>query len=219
MNTKMKLTIVYDNEVYIPHSDLKPDWGFSCLLETRQNTVLFDTGAKGSILLHNMDQLSIDPGKIDTIIISHEHWDHKGGLPALAEHISKCDLYELTDDCPFPSLRLHHPKKPLSITEKIWTTGRLEGVMDEQSLILQGEKGWCVLVGCSHPGVETILHAAAQRGDITGLVGGLHGFDNFSLLEPLSYVCPCHCTRYKKKIETLYPSTYLLGGVGRIINI
>lgn len=215
----MKLTIVYDNDVYEPGSDLKPDWGFSCLIETNQKTVLFDTGAKGAILLHNMNQLAIDPGKIGTIVISHEHGDHKGGLQALAEHVSKCDLYELTDECPFSSLHLHHSKKPLCITEKIWTTGSLKGVMDEQSLILQGEKGWCVLVGCSHPGVETILHAAAQRGNITGLVGGFHDFDNFPLLEPLAYFCPCHCTQYKKKIEKLYPATYLRGGVGRVITI
>ncbi len=180
---------------------------------------MFDTGAQGAILLHNMERLAIDPGDVDIIVISHEHGDHKGGLEAMARHVHHVDLFELTTECPYPTLHLHSAEEPLSLTEKIWTTGRLEGVMDEQSLVLRGEKGWCVLVGCSHPGVKNILHAAGKQGDIVGLVGGFHGFDTFSLLETLTYVCPCHCTRYTEKIEKLYPHKYIPGGVGQVIDL
>ncbi len=45
----MKVTIIYDNTVF--EGNLKSDWGFSGLVEVKDRTILFDTGANGSILL------------------------------------------------------------------------------------------------------------------------------------------------------------------------
>lgn len=73
----MKITITYDNEASKP--DLRSDWGFSCLAEAFGSSFLFDTGARGSILLGNMKKLDIDPRMIEEIMISHDHWDHTGG--------------------------------------------------------------------------------------------------------------------------------------------
>ena len=216
---EMRLTIVYDNTVYRDTRGLKPDWGFACVLETSQKTVLFDTGTRGTILLHNMTMLSLNPEAVDIVVISHEHADHKGGLEAMARHVHKADLFELTTECPYPKFHLHSSEKPVPITKDIWTTGRLTGVMDEQSLVVRGKKGWWVVVGCSHPGVQKILHAAGQWGDMSGLVGGFHGFDIFQLLEPLTYICPCHCTQYIGKIKKFYPQKYIPGGVGQFIDL
>jgi len=69
----MKLTIIYDNEVYKKDIGLKSDWGFSCLIETKDETILFDTGARGELLLSNMEKLRINPESISKIVISHEH--------------------------------------------------------------------------------------------------------------------------------------------------
>jgi 7,8-dihydropterin-6-yl-methyl-4-(beta-D-ribofuranosyl)aminobenzene 5'-phosphate synthase len=77
----MKLTIVYDNEV--KKKELKPGWGFSCLIETKSASILFDTGADSPTLLHNMRELDIDPKNIGTIVISHAHGDHTGGLSGI----------------------------------------------------------------------------------------------------------------------------------------
>ena len=60
----MKLTIVYDNVVYKKDIGLKSDWGFSCLIETEDETVLFDTGTEGDILLNNMERLGIVLGTL-----------------------------------------------------------------------------------------------------------------------------------------------------------
>ena len=86
-------------------------------------------------------------------------------------------------------------------------------------MILRGDNGWYVLAGCSHPGVQTILDAAQKSGDVVGLIGGLHGFDNLSLLEGLDLVCASHCTKHKKKIHRLFPKIYVESGVGRILEI
>jgi len=216
---KIKLTIVYDNVVYKKDIGLKSDWGFSCLIETEDETILFDTGGKGDILLNNMEKLGIDLRNIGKIAISHEHWDHSGGLRVLVPVVGTVELYRLGKKIPSESMRLISVEEPREITEGVYTTGRLKGSVDEQSLVLKGDKGWYVLVGCSHPGVEEILNAVKQYGKIVGLVGGLHGFNNFSILKELDFICPCHCTQHKREIKELYPQTYAEGGVGRIIEI
>jgi len=216
----MKLTIVYDNELHKKNIGLKSDWGFSCLIETAYDNILFDTGAKGKILLNNMDKLGINPSNINKIVISHEHWDHDGGLKALIPFIDDVELYRLGNKNTGVKIKLTTVEEAKMIAKYTYTTGRLNGMpIDEQSLVLKGEKGWCVLVGCSHPGVENILHAAKQHGDIVSLIGGFHSFNNFLILEELNFICPCHCTKYKREIKELYPSRYNKGGVGKIIKI
>jgi len=214
-----KISIIYDNELYIKNIGLKSDWGFACLLETGEATILFDTGAKGTILLSNMKQLDIDPATIDKIVISHEHWDHNGGLKALASVISDVNLYRLGNKSPSENMHLISVEGPQRIMEGVYTTGRLTGSVDEQSLVLKGKKGWYVLVGCSHPGVEEILYIAKQYGDITGLVGGFHDFNSFPVLKKLDFICPCHCTKYKHEIKKCYPKEYIPCGVGQMIEI
>ena len=215
----MKLTIVYDNDVYKKGIGLQSGWGFSCLIETKNDAVLFDTGAKAKVLLNNMEKLGIEPRNISKIAISHEHWDHSGGLKALVLHVGNVELYRLGEKSPSENMQLVSAEEPQEITEGMYTTGRLKGPVDEQSLVLKGKKGWYVLVGCSHPGVEKIIDAAKQYGNIVGLVGGLHGFNNFVLLEGLDIVCATHCTKHKKVINKLFPTISVEGGVGKIIEI
>ncbi len=215
----MKLTIVYDNEICRKDIGLKSDWGFSCLIKTDHETLLFDTGAKGDVLLSNMEKLDISLSSIDKIILSHEHHDHYGGLESLSSVIDKAELYRLVPKSPRENMHFVSAEDSQEITKGVYTTGRLTGSVDEQSLVLNGTKGWYVLVGCSHPGVEKILHAAQHIGDVKGIIGGFHGFRSFSVLEELDCICPCHCTQYKSKIKKYYPKTYISGGVGKMIEI
>jgi len=216
----MKLTIVYDNEVYKKGCGLQSDWGFSCLIEDETQSILFDTGAKGEILLNNMKKLNIDPDTITTIVISHEHWDHNGGLSALSSLAHNVKLFRFSQKKPSDTMHLVSSEKMGEIADKIVTTGRLKGSpVDEQSLVLKGDNGWYVLAGCSHPGVKAILDVAGQQGIIVGLIGGLHGFNNFNILEGLDLICPCHCTKHKQQIKSLFPSLSVEGGVGRTIEI
>ena len=215
----MKLTIVYDNKLYRKDIGLKSDWGFSCLIETKHNVILFDTGTNGKILLENMKILGIDPHCINKIVISHEHHDHNGGLKALTPFLCNIELYRLAKESPTENMHLISVERSWDITEGVYTTGIIKGNIDEQSLVLKGEKGWYVLTGCSHPGLEKILHIARHIGDVVGIIGGLHGFKNFSVLEGLDLICPCHCTAYKKEIRMAFPNFYSDCGVGKIIDL
>jgi 7,8-dihydropterin-6-yl-methyl-4-(beta-D-ribofuranosyl)aminobenzene 5'-phosphate synthase len=79
----LKLTILFDNTII--DSRFKSDWRFAALVEYSGHTLLFDTGTNGSILLGNMRQLSVGPQSIEVVILSHEHYDHTGGLLSLLD--------------------------------------------------------------------------------------------------------------------------------------
>ena len=215
----MELTIVYDNVVHENKKGLKSDWGFSCYIQDNDNRILFDTGTKEKILLNNMELLNIDPKKIEKIVISHEHYDHNGGLKTFIAYDNKIDLYRLSNENPENRFNLKNADSPQKITDNIFTTGKIKGFVDEQSLILKGKKGIYILVGCSHPGIDNILNPSKEYGKIVGIIGGFHGFNDFKILKGLDLICPCHCTQYIKEIKNIYLDAYMEGGVGKIINI
>ena len=211
----MKITIVYDNETCEP--GLQSDWGFACLVETEDgNRLLFDTGAKGSILLDNMAKLSIDPVTIPRVFISHAHWDHTGGLPALLGENPDAALFLPASYNPPPEARqITSIHDPTQIAPGFWSTGELEG--NEQSLVVDSGQGLVVVCGCAHPGVGAILKAAARFGPVKSLVGGLHAFRDFDLLKDITMVCACHCTEFQAELANYLPDAAVPGGAGKIL--
>jgi 7,8-dihydropterin-6-yl-methyl-4-(beta-D-ribofuranosyl)aminobenzene 5'-phosphate synthase len=208
----MKITVIYDNCAV--KAGLGAGWGFSSLIETEDEPpVLFDTGADGVTLLRNMKQLGIDPNRIGAIVISHHHYDHTGGMSDVLEINKHAVIY-----VPAPiALRLPGKKvipvsQPVQISETVFSTGELRRI--EQALAVKTSKGIVVVTGCSHPGVGEILDAASCYGKIYGIIGGFHGFHDFSRLEGLSLICPCHCTQYKSELKSLFPSQYISCGAG-----
>ena len=77
-----RLTVIYDNKA---SDDFTGSWGFAVLVETNSETLLFDTGWDGALLLKHMRRLNIDPKNIKTLVLSHHHWDHIGGLPDILQ--------------------------------------------------------------------------------------------------------------------------------------
>ena len=53
--------------------------GLSLYVETGRHTLLMDTGATGAFAA-NAAVLGLDLGRVDTIVLSHGHYDHAGGL-------------------------------------------------------------------------------------------------------------------------------------------
>lgn len=60
--------------------------GMAWHIQTPDGEILFDTGQSGDVLLHNAALFGLDLAQIDTLALSHAHYDHTGGLPALLEH-------------------------------------------------------------------------------------------------------------------------------------
>jgi 7,8-dihydropterin-6-yl-methyl-4-(beta-D-ribofuranosyl)aminobenzene 5'-phosphate synthase len=213
----MKITLIYDNEVY--KEGLQADWGFSCLVEIEDTPgILFDTGANGAILLSNMEKLKIDPASIQDVVISHAHFDHVGGLAAFFNVNPDVSIY-----VPASIGRKNSEKGvisvsgPMEIYENVFSTGELDNI--EQSMAVKTDDGVVVIAGCSHPGMARTLDAASQFGKVYAVVGGLHGFSEYDLFKDLKLICPTHCTQHKREIKSLYPDRYVEGGAGQVIVI
>jgi 7,8-dihydropterin-6-yl-methyl-4-(beta-D-ribofuranosyl)aminobenzene 5'-phosphate synthase len=211
MRKAMNLQIVYDNKVY--REDLEDDWGFAAYIEVNYHRILFDTGSDGQILLNNMRKLRIDPKKIDTVFISHHHYDHTGGLSVFLRRNPDVRVYVPKS---FRGVRrateVVYIDKELCIDKDIYSTGELNDI--EQSLFIKTSAGLVLIVGCSHPGLEKILPAAEKHGHIHLLIGGFHGFSDYKILKDIDYICPTHCTRHIREIAEHYPDKILRGGVG-----
>lgn len=211
----MRITIIYDNEAVL--EGLKVDWGFACLVEAHGVKILFDTGASGPILLDNMKRLKIEPAMIDEVFISHDHWDHTGGLTDfLAARPVRCYVPASCRE-PEGAQDVVRVDAPVEIHGGVFSTGELGGF--EQSLLVDTGTGVAVIAGCSHPGVGSILRAAREHGTPRALIGGLHGFSDFALLGDLEIVCPTHCSQHRSEIKDLYPDKYVEGGAGAVIEV
>ena len=211
----MKVTIIYDNTSR--DRRLGADWGFACLVEACGRKILFDTGANGNILFNNMKYLDIVPADITDIFISHDHWDHTGGLEAISG-LNKSTWFLPESFQPtrgVPEVRIG--KTPREIHDNVWSTGTLADI--EHALIIKQDDQVTIVTGCAHPGLENILAAAGTIGRATALIGGFHGFDKFEVLDGLDMVCPTHCTRYIDRIRQGYPEIYAAGGAGSVFDL
>ena len=67
--------------------------GLSVLLTAsvggRKHTLLFDAGPAAATFQRNSEILGVDFASIETVVLSHGHWDHAGGLLAAVESIAR----------------------------------------------------------------------------------------------------------------------------------
>lgn len=71
---------------------LLSEHGLSFYIETSHHRVLFDLGATGAIM-DNAKTLGIDLTTVDTVVISHGHIDHGGGLLAFLKINAQAKIY------------------------------------------------------------------------------------------------------------------------------
>lgn len=88
---KTRLTILCENSVGVPFGVIG-EHGFACHVETDSGDYLFDTG-QGFGILNNSLALGKDLKKIAAVMISHGHYDHTGGLPAVLKLRGNVPVY------------------------------------------------------------------------------------------------------------------------------
>jgi 7,8-dihydropterin-6-yl-methyl-4-(beta-D-ribofuranosyl)aminobenzene 5'-phosphate synthase len=68
------------------------EFGLSFLITANGKTILFDTG-QGFSLISNASRMDIDLNKISSIVLSHGHHDHTGGLSGILNSIGSRLVY------------------------------------------------------------------------------------------------------------------------------
>ena len=95
-----------------PPRALLAEHGLSCLLTVsagpEKHSVLMDAGISSGCLFHNADLLNADLKTIESVALSHGHFDHFGGLYDLLKRVDKKTLLHLHPDA-FLARRLNIP--------------------------------------------------------------------------------------------------------------
>ncbi len=221
------LTVLYDNNS--SNEELKTGWGYSCLISGAEKTILFDVGDR--LVIENMDSLKINPESVDVVVISHEHYDHIGGLPAFSKRNLRA-----------PILRV--PKDSVEVCENVFTTGAMVTSFREKNpfiqatlenaLILKTAKGLVVITGCAHPGIVEIVRRAKSmfpKYSVYLVMGGFHLLNESQnsvksvaremQKENVHKVAPSHCTgtTAEKVFEEAFGENFIAVGVGKPIII
>lgn len=232
------MTVMYDNNP--SQEGLETGWGFSCLIQGNEKTILFDTGGNGTLLLANMEKLGVHPEDIDLIVLSHIHGDHVGGLFSLLEQHPAIPVYLPVS---FPVSFKTAVKKygadiveiqgALKICDDVYSSGELPGPIEEQALFVRTDNGLIIITGCAHSGIVSIVRKAKEllEDDVLLVMGGFHlGDKHQDALERIiadfrtlgvKYIGPCHCSGdiAREVFKKQYQNNFLPVGVGTVIAV
>ncbi len=86
---KGKITVLVENS---STHGLAVEHGLSFLIETGGHRILFDTG-QSAAFLQNAAGMGLPLDTVDTVILSHAHYDHANGLPNLFGLVPSPDIY------------------------------------------------------------------------------------------------------------------------------
>jgi 7,8-dihydropterin-6-yl-methyl-4-(beta-D-ribofuranosyl)aminobenzene 5'-phosphate synthase len=230
----MRIAVVYDNRTLDP--ELSPAWGFSCLVG---DDLLFDTGGDGPRLLSNMERMGLGVGRIKSVILSHAHGDHAGGLAGLLAVNKEITVYlprsfrHSFKEQVRAHARVVEVHEPIEMAQGVYTTGEMGRGLVEQALVLVTNQGLVVVTGCAHPGIVKIVRKAKDvvNGEVYLVMGGFHLsvvstkavkgiIADFRRLG-VQKVAPCHCTGKEamKMFAAEYGDDFIEVGVGMVLDI
>ncbi len=237
----MKVQILYDKDSIA--RNLRVGWGLSLLIDDR---IIFDTGESGRWLLGNMKKLQVDMERINTVVISHDHWDHTGGLWNLLKNKEGLKVYA----CPGFSEGFKKKVRKLKgelievdgfteIEKDIFITGEIAGeykrkYIGEQAVVIKKGEKLTIITGCSHPGIVKIINKVRENFpgmEVNMVFGGFHLLDKkieeirstaeeFIKLGVKS-VGPTHCTGDDAEMvfKELYKDNFISIKVGLVLDI
>lgn len=212
MSENIRLTVIYENTK--AGNSVKAGWGFACLISLPGRNILFDTGGNGPILIENLRRLAIDTAAIDDVFLSHNHWDHTGGLFDLLAYNPRIRVWlpaagfsgNFRKEIARTGADCRSIEDAIELFPGVYSTGQFGDKIPEQALVLQTKAGLAVITGCAHPGIVRMIKAASRIGDhrIALALGGFHLIDSRKkdiekivaefLDLGVTRVAPCHCT-------------------------
>lgn len=186
---RLTVTVLIENEA--GDAALHCEHGLSLYLRCGPHRVLLDAGQSG-IFTENAAALGCPLDDLDAVVLSHGHYDHADGLPALLERNRSVRVYarpavmapqysgeryiglrpELTG--PYAG-RFDLSDEPRALLPGLWLIP--DEVEHEQSLVAETPDGLVVMNSCCHAGADRIIAGICSRWPgvrIRALIGGLH---------------------------------------------
>jgi 7,8-dihydropterin-6-yl-methyl-4-(beta-D-ribofuranosyl)aminobenzene 5'-phosphate synthase len=217
----VRLTVVCD-DFSGAEKGFRTDYGFALLVDMGGERILFDTGTHPDILSANLRALGLNATDLKAVILSHNHYDHTGGLPGILAENPDIPVYVHRDwdrphvfkghvvprnnrvdlqggrACPELAAGLH-------VTNSLFSAD-YGGIFEHACLVRTGAAE-ILITGCCHPGLDAFLdelYGTVESEEATlHIIGGFHGF-RFSSARAaavdsrLCQIICCHCTsRYE----------------------
>ncbi len=216
-------------------------FGFSALLEVNNKKILFDSGTKEDVLIANLTNFGINLSSIDAVILSHNHYDHTDGLPAILKLNKNLPVYVHK----FWEKPVKHKGIPIPPKNKIIVKegGQLEelgeeiyitnaymsldyGGIYEHACYIRTKDSYILICGCCHPGLLDFLNDREKLGipvkTPLHIIGGLHGFkfedkEAQSINPYIRSIIICHCTKDTNIYKKQFGEKCIIGTVGKTL--
>ncbi len=117
------MTVLIENDAPSGCAELTAEFGLSLLFELAGTRILFDTGASG-FFADNAARLGVEIAGVDLAVLSHQHFDHGGGLAR---------FLELNDHAPVYLRRAEHADRYSSFPGSTRPIGIDLGLLDRSS--------------------------------------------------------------------------------------
>lgn len=132
------------------------EWGFAAMVEIDGKRTLFDTGNRADTVLNNLREMKMDLAGVPSVVLTHHHRDHTGGLVTLRRDVMKRDpkaiatayggkgilaarmpandFVLIKGEYEATGAKLQQIDKPTAIAPHVWLTGPVPRV--------HGERNW-----------------------------------------------------------------------------
>lgn len=268
-----RITVLCDNTVG-PVVGTLGEHGFAALVDYPGGAILFDTG-QGATLLANAQRMNRDLHRVDTVLLSHGHYDHTGGLLPLLRSCGPkrvvahpgifAPRYRVKDTGEAIAIGMPYTEEYLrgqgarfelsrdqrEVAPGIFLTGEIprrtsyetgdhglygdprretvDLLPDDQSLVIRGERGLTILLGCCHAGLVNTIETARRltaEDRVYAVVGGTHlGFCDGTQLDStiqalrrfaIKRICAGHCTGFaaSARLAREFPGSFHPTAVG-----
>jgi 7,8-dihydropterin-6-yl-methyl-4-(beta-D-ribofuranosyl)aminobenzene 5'-phosphate synthase len=159
---RVRISVLVEDSTNLSKPELIAKHGLSFYLESKaigvSSNVLIDTGPAPDIALRNAINMNIDLKKVDSIFLTHGHYDHSGAILEILGHINrpvpivahpeifnpkiayKPKLTSIGLACDLSDIRsnggiLFLTRNSFKITEGIMTTGEIQRKTDFENVI------------------------------------------------------------------------------------
>lgn len=236
----VKNIILYDDETGAGRA--RASRGLSIYIEFNDTYLLFDLGSNGEILHYNAEQLGVDIDMVDAVVISHNHYNHVGGLPYIGWVSPYLKIY-----IPYDSISTlgktarSNGLNPIEVSdwimpwENIYISKPIHGPPWEHFLVIVDDDKLHIYSGCMHPGVSKTLNTIREYFDkhrIYSVIGGFHlenaphnvvenTVDSLVNKYGVEKIIPLHCSGklFKEALKNRYPDKFIEAGAGSVIQI